>query len=77
MKMKIVLFYLRTFEINLPNITYFFSTQSEITNFTVNKTNALLAMTKKNLDKKFEMEMQTEQNCFAAADKMCMVFCFA
>jgi hypothetical protein len=32
---------------------------------------------KKLKDKKFKMEMQTEQICFTAADKMWMGFCFA
>ena len=32
---------------------------------------------KKNSDKKFKMESQTEQICFTAADKMWMGFCFA
>ncbi len=34
-------------------------------------------LAKKLKDKKFKMEIQTEQICFTAADKMWMGFCFA
>ncbi len=64
MKMKIVFTY-------ISKKTYIFQHNR---NFNVNVTNALLAMTTKNQDKKFKIQMQTEQICFAAADKMCMVF---